>query len=260
MLACTACGRGADAVVLAVPISLHQSGFTDFVVPQFEREFGVRVTVVATNEGFDLARSGQADVFVGHEPEGEQRLIEEGVIGFYRKVMFNRFVLVGPADDPAGVREAGSAGDAFRRIAATGALYLSRDDRSPTFAREQQLWELAGVAPASVIVTKSDMASTLRAASEQNAYTLTVRSIYERMRKDLALAPLFEHDDAMLNTYGLGVRKDGPAGAQRFAEWLSEGGGRPLVERFRIGGRAVFSVWPVTAPSKSPASVPMDMP
>lgn len=260
VLACAACTPRVDEVVLAAPVSLHQSGFTDFVVPEFEREFGVRVRVVATNDGFDLARSGDADVFIGHEPDGEQRLIEEGVVGFYRKVMFNRFLVVGPADDPAGVRGAGSAGEAFRRIAESGALYLSRDDGSPTYAREQQLWRLARVAPSAVIVTASDMASTLRAASERQAYTLTVRSVYERLKQDLALEPLFERDDAMLNTYGLGVRKDGPAEARRFAEWLAEGGGRPLVERFRIDGQAVFSVWPVTAPSKTPAAVPMDEP
>jgi len=260
MLACTGCARGVVEVVLAAPVSLHQSGFTDFVVPAFEREFGVRVRVVATNDAFALARAGDADVFIGHEPGGEQRLIDEGVVGFYRKVMFNRFLLVGPPDDPAGVRGANSAGEAFRRIAASRALYLSRGDGSPTYAREQQLWRLARVAPSAVTVTASDMANTLHAASGRQAYTLTVRSVYERMRKDLALVPLFERDDAMLNTYGLGVRKDGPAEARRFVEWLAEGSGRPLVERFRIDGQAVFSVWPVTAPSTTPAAVPMDVP
>ena len=260
VLMSSSCAQRIDEIVLAAPASLHQSGFTDFVVPTFEKQFGVRVRVVLSNQVSSLSRAGGADVVIGHEPESEQRLIDEGVVGYYRKVMFNRFLIVGPAGDPANVRGAATAADAFRRIAQSCALFLSRADGSPTATRERQLWRLAGGLPHSRVEIRADMANTLRATSEQQGYTLTVQSLYQRMRGELNLLPLFERDDAMLNTYSLSVRRGGPSQARRFAEWLAEGSGRPLVERFRVGGRAVFSLWPVTAPSKTPASVPMDMP
>ena len=252
--------QAVNEMVLAAPTSLQQSGFTDFVVPAFEREFGVRVRVVGSNEVFNLARAGTAHVVIGHEPEMEQRMIDEGIIAFYRKVMFNRFLVVGPSDDPAHVRDARSPRDAFGRIAASGVLFVSRGDGSPTFAREQRLWSRAGILPANYQEVSGDMIDALRAASERQAYTFTVRSVFERLRSELNLTPLFDRDDAMLNTYSLAVRKGGPRAARRFAEWLSEGQGRPLVERFRVGGRRVFSLWPVTAPSKTPAAVPRDVP
>jgi len=250
----------ADEVVLAAPVSLQQSGFTDFVVPAFEREFGVRVKVLASNEVFNLARAGTAHVVIGHDPETEQQLIDEGIVAFYRKMMFNRFLVVGPADDPANVRAAHSARNAFRRIARSGALFVSRGDGSPTFSREQRLWSRVGIVPENYLEVSGDMVDALRAASERQGYAFTVRSVFERLRDELNLAPLFDRDDAMLNTYSLAVRKGGPRAAQRFAEWLAEGQGRPLVERFRVGGRRVFSLWPVTAPSKTPRAVPMDVP
>ncbi|HEX6324850.1 MAG TPA: substrate-binding domain-containing protein [Vicinamibacterales bacterium] len=255
LAAVVACSGRPGDIVLAAPPGLHLSGFTDFVVPAFEAESGVRVTVVPTYAMFDGPEGGVADVVIGHDPEAEQQAINAGLVGYYRKAMFNRFLLVGPEDDPAGVRDAPSVADALSRIARAGAPYISRADGSPTAARQRSLWRLAGV-PAPGIETPDGTAAALRLASSRGAYTLTVRSLYERLSGELTLVPLFERDDALLNTYSVSVRKGSPRAAQAFAEWLAEGDGRPLIERFRAGGKAVFSVWPITAPSATPDAIP----
>jgi len=169
--------------------------------------------------------------------------------------MFNHFVLVGPEDDPANVREAQSLADAFRRIAADGAPFVSRGDGSSTHERERRIWRMANVAPASYEVG-DDMAAALLEASARGGYCLTLPSVFERYRERLKLDRLFDRDEQLLNTYAVFVTPRGKRPAREFAEWLSEADGRTVVDRFRIAGRRPFSVWPVTAPSKTPDALP----
>src|SRR5690606_33848889 len=147
------------------------------LVPAFTQDTGIELHVIATGSGqaFNLARRGDVALLMTHEPVGERALIDEGIITHYRKVMFNHFVIAGPADDPADVRRAASAADAMRRIAESGTPFISRGDESGTHVRERRLWTAAGVAPAAggLLETGQGMGPTLRVASERQAYVLS---------------------------------------------------------------------------------------
>lgn len=176
----------------------------------------------------------------------------------YRKIMWNSFVIAGPAADPAAVSE---AADAMRRIAASHATFLSRGDMSGTHEREELLWTRAGARPARerLVVAGSGMGTTLRAASQAAASTLTDSATFGQLKSSLQLRVLFEGDPELLNTYAV-IHDPGTSrgrAAAAFSVWLSDGGGRREIERFRISGDVVaFTVWP----GDRPRGQPMDRP
>jgi tungstate transport system substrate-binding protein len=186
-------------------------------------------------------------VVISHSPAG--------------KIMFNDFVLVGPEDDKARVRDANNLIDAMRRIANSQERFISRGDQSGTHEREQQLWARAGVTPAAdrVIVAGAAMGSTLRVASESGAYTITDRATFDQLAASLKLKILFEGGALLLNTYAVLFDPDGPRAteAASFAGWLSDGAGRAQIDRYRGKGTAQpFRPWPQghdrTRPSDTP--------
>ena len=130
---------------IATTTSVENSGLLHAVLPAFERIAHTRVEVLPVGSGQALALLKRGDVTAGltHDPAAEASALASGIITRYRKIMFNDFVIVGPPDDPAGIAHATDAVDAMRRIAASGATFISRGDESGTYSREQELWELA---------------------------------------------------------------------------------------------------------------------
>lgn len=252
-LALAGCSRASEPLVLMVPSSLEQSGFLEFLIPQYQGATGRQIQIVAASTRSETPPG--ADVVISYDTEREDKLLEDGSITFYRKFMFDGLFLAGPADDPAGVRQATSIADAFQRIAAHGVPFISRADGSASDAREQRL--RAAAVPAMHVEEGGDMVATLREASARGAYCLAHGAVFERLREQLDLVPLFARDDELLNTYAVMVTTRGGRSAQDFAEWLAEGQGRVIVENFRIGSRRPFSVWPVTAPARTPDAIPM---
>src|SRR5207245_2666818 len=124
-------------------------GLLDQILPMFRAETGIEVKVnaVGTGMALQIARRGDADVLIVHDPESEQRFMDEGHGESRRQIMHNDFVVVGPPDDPAGVRGAKSAAEAFQRIAAQKAVFVSRGDKSGTHLREQAVWKRAEIKP-----------------------------------------------------------------------------------------------------------------
>jgi tungstate transport system substrate-binding protein len=234
----TACG-GTDqaagpsaekSLILATTTSTQDSGLLDELLPAFTADTGWRVKPLAVGSGqaIELGRRGEADVLLVHSPKAELEFVAEGSAGERRLVMHNDFVLVGPTADPAGIRGAPAA-EAMRRIAASGAGFVSRGDDSGTHAREKQLWEQDGIVPSGqwYRATGQGMGATLRVASETAAYTLTDRATYLSQEDDLALAVLSEGDRALLNIYHViemteraGDRVQ-PDGAKAFADWIT---------------------------------------
>ncbi|MCL6644000.1 MAG: substrate-binding domain-containing protein [Dehalococcoidia bacterium] len=209
------CGGGGEAaggpakiggsMILATTTSTQDSGLLDVLVPLFETQTGVQVKVIAVGSGAALAmaRKGDADAVLSHSPAAEQELVERGDLVEGRLVMHNDFVLVGPKDDPAGVRGAGSIEEAMRRIAAAGG-FVSRGDNSGTHATELALWKAAGIDPAGVPrreETGQGMGATLNIADQRRAYTLTDRATYLALRDRLGLAVVFEGAGPLLNIY-----------------------------------------------------------
>jgi tungstate transport system substrate-binding protein len=249
---------------MATTTSVENSGLLAAILPAYERQARVRVDVLPVGSGQALKLIGQGDVAVAltHDPAAEAQALEAGTIAGYRKIMFNDFVIVGPADDPAGIAAAPGAAEAFARIADAGAPFASRGDGSGTFAREQELWSLAErrPRPENLIETGQGMGGTLRIASERGAYTLTDRATFQQFEPDLRLATLHEGGAALLNTYAIYVRA-AAAGAERdaadaLADWLADGGGRDRVAGFTANGRAVFHLWPAGTARTSPTDRP----
>lgn len=217
------------SLILATTTSTQDSGLLDELLPAFTADTGWRVRPLAVGSGqaIELGRRGEADVLLVHSPEAERELVAEGVTGPRRLVMHNDFVLVGPRDDPAGIRDRPAA-EALRAIAAARAGFVSRGDESGTHAREKQLWERSATVPSGqwYRATGQGMGATLRVASETAAYTLTDRATYLSQKENLALEVLSEGDTALLNIYhviemtkraGDRVRPDG---AKAFADWV----------------------------------------
>lgn len=205
-------GRGEAApagrvVILATTTSLQDSGLLDVLVPMFERRTGytVKPIAVGTGQALALGARGEADVVLAHAPEQEKRYVAEGRLTRRRLVMVNDFVIVGPAADPAGIGGERSAVAAFRKIAAAGARFVSRGDRSGTHALELALWREAGVAPGPpwYIESGQGMGATLGIAEDRQAYTLTDRATLLAFGRRVRLQTMVEGDRRLLNLYSV---------------------------------------------------------
>jgi tungstate transport system substrate-binding protein len=247
---------------LATTTSVDNSGLLAELLPPFRQETAIDVQVLAVGSGraLQLLRRGDVDVALTHDPLAEAAFLKEAPSAAYRKVMFNDFVVVGPAEDEAEVRQAASAADAMRRIASARVAFTSRGDESGTHARERELWQTAGVKPRAdhLLETGQGMAATLRVASERRAYTLTDRATFVQLAKNLSLEPLFEHDPDLMNTYAV-IAPDGgarSADVMQFISWLSDGAGRDRIAAFTVAGTRPFLVWPLGRPRATPDALP----
>jgi len=264
LAACRAPDRP-PAVVLATTTSVANSGLLETLLPAFEQETLVQVRVHMVGSGLALRflEQGQADVAISHAPPTEATFLAANPAWSYRKIMYNDFLVAGPAADPARVGASESIAEAMRRVAASGARFVSRGDESGTHARERELWALAGAAPSPdrVFVTAQGMSATLRVAGELGAYTLTDRATFTAVGETFGLVPLREGDAELLNTYAVLVDPGGPnpaarGPARRFADWLVDGAGRAKIADFRINGRPAFLVWPEDRPRDTPLALP----
>lgn len=201
---CVPC-KGKKELILATTTSTVDTGLLDVLIPMFERESGCKVTIEAVGTGAALAMGarGEADALLTHSPDLERRYVEEGFFTNYRLVMYNDFVIVGPPEDPAGIRGLESATDAFKRIACMEAPFVSRGDYSGTHLKEISLWERLGMVPSGDWYRQANagMAETLEMASNQGAYTLSDRGTYLSQRQNLDLEILVEGDVRLLNIY-----------------------------------------------------------
>ncbi len=192
-------------VILATTTSTMDSGLLDVLIPMFERKTGYRVKPIAvgTGQALALAERGEADAVLAHAPAAEKALVEAGHVEHWTLVMHNDFSLVGPPNDPAGLKAARSTADAMRRIAEAKAVFISRGDDSGTHKKEQSLWKAAGVSPQGAWYQEAGqgMGQTLSIASEKGAYTLTDRGTYLALAKTLRLDVLYEGDRSLLNVY-----------------------------------------------------------
>jgi tungstate transport system substrate-binding protein len=196
-----------ETITLATTTSTRDTGLLNALLPLFRERTGIEVKPVAvgTGQALELARRGDADVLLVHDPAGEEKFMAEGHGALRRVVMRNDFVLVGPNDDPAGVKGAGSISEAFARVAGQQATFVSRGDESGTHAKEKAVWRAAGIEPAGdwYVRAGDGMAAVLRMADQKGAYTLTDRGTFLAQRKRLDLAVLCEGDSLLANPYSV---------------------------------------------------------
>jgi tungstate transport system substrate-binding protein len=239
---CTWRSPPGQTVTLATTTSVQDSGLLDVLLPLFRERTGVEVKAVAvgTGQALELGRRGDADVLLVHDPDAERRFMDAGHGALRREVMHNDFALVGPPDDPAGVKGQKSIAEAFARVAAREAPFVSRGDESGTHQKEKAIWRRAQVEPHGgwYVRAGAGMAQALRMADEKRAYTLTDRGTFLAQRKGLDLAVLSEGDALLVNTYSVilvnpekhpHVRRDA---AGRFAEFLLSPEGRQTIADF----------------------------
>lgn len=191
--------------VLATTTSTQDSGLLDVLVPMFEEKYGymVKTIAVGTGKALEMGETGEADVLLVHAPDSEKPLVESGVAINYQLVMHNDFVVVGPSDDPAGIKGSATAAEAYKKVADSEALFVSRGDDSGTHKKELGIWKTAGIEPSGQWYqeTGQGMGSTLTVASEKNGYSLTDRATYLALKDELALEILVEGEENLLNIY-----------------------------------------------------------
>jgi tungstate transport system substrate-binding protein len=249
-LAAVSPASAGEFIVVASTTSTEQSGLFGHILPMFREATGIEVRVVAqgTGQALETGRRGDADVVFVHAPALEEAFVADGYGVERLDVMVNDFVLVGPADDPAGIGEASSAADALAAIAEAEAPFASRGDDSGTHVAEMSTWEAAGVAPQGAWYreTGSGMGPTLNIASQMDAYALTDRGTWLSFENRGALEILFEGDHALLNTYGailVSPERHGHVRAeagQAFIDWLVSPEGQEAIASFEIGGEQLF--------------------
>jgi tungstate transport system substrate-binding protein len=241
----TAAFAASKTVILATTTSTQDSGLLDELVPQFEKENGFQVKTISVGSGqaMKMGEKGEADVLLVHSPDAEKKFMADGFGSSRRLVMHNDFVIVGPASDPARIKGA-SAAEALKRIAGSGAIFVSRGDNSGTHAKEKGLWKVAAVNPEGqkwYQQTGLGMGQSLNVAAEKKGYTITDRATYLSLKKGLGLVILLEGDSKLLNIYHVielntaKWPKVNAAGGKAFADFMVAKKSQELIGRFGVG-------------------------
>jgi tungstate transport system substrate-binding protein len=241
-------------IVVASTTSTEQSGLFGHLLPRFTQASGIAVKVVAlgTGQALDMGRRGDADVVFVHDQAAEEKFLTEGFGLPRRAVMYNDFVLVGPAADPAQVRGKDIVAG-LKKLAGSGAVFVSRGDKSGTHAAELRYWKRSGLdiaggatKPTGYRECGCGMGPALNMASSTGAYVLTDRGTWLAFRNRGDLAVLVEGDSALFNQYGVMVVNPARhpqvklAQAQAFVDWLVSPAGQKVIAEYRIGGEQLF--------------------
>lgn len=249
----TQSGAEEKSIVLQSTTSTANSGLLDYLLPMFKQKTGITVHVVAvgTGQAIKSAMNGDGDVILVHARQAEDQLIADG-FGVKRfDVMYNDFIIVGPEQDPAAVRGMKDAANAMKKIAVSGALFISRGDDSGTHKAELALWAKTGINPGKTEgqwyrESGSGMGATINIAAETNAYTLTDRGTWVSFKNKGKLAILVEGDALLYNPYGIilvNPEKHPHVKAQegqKFIDWMIGAKGQKAISEFKINGEALF--------------------
>jgi tungstate transport system substrate-binding protein len=240
-------------IILQSTTSTQNSGLFDHILPKFKQKTGIDVRVVAVGTGQALknAQNGDGDVVLVHSKPDEEKFVAEGWGVKRRDVMYNDFVIVGPAADPAKIAGLKSASEALKKIAEAEALFASRADESGTHKTELTLWQEAGADPKPssgkwYLETGSGMGATLNTAVGKQAYALTDRGTWLSFANKSDFKVLVEGDPKLFNQYGVILvnpdkhKKVKAKEGQAFIDWLTGKDGQAAIASFRIGGEQLF--------------------
>ena len=241
---------GQERLRMSTTTSTENSGLLRVLLPPFEKECGCAVDVIAvgTGKALKLGEAGDVDLVFVHARTLEDRFVADGFGIDRRDVMYNDFVLLGPASDPAGVAGAGSAPEAFRRIAAAKARFVSRGDESGTHQKEKEIWRSAGVVPEGGWYREAGqgMGEVIQMATEKGGYTLSDRGTYIAYREKTDLVILHQGDPGLRNQYGVIAVNPArhPAAkyslARKFIAFVTGEPGQRIIAEYRIGGEPLF--------------------
>jgi tungstate transport system substrate-binding protein len=240
-------------ITVASTTSTENSGLFGDLLPQFLEKTGIEVRVVAvgTGQAIELARNGDADVLFVHHKPSEEQFVADGFGVERHEVMYNDYVIVGPASDPAGIKGSKDAVDAMAKIAEAEAPFASRGDDSGTHKAELALWQEAGVDVADASgawyrETGSGMGPTLNTAAGMDAYALSDRGTWLSFENPQNLEIVVEGDPRLFNPYGIilvNPEKHPHVKAdlgQTFVDWVLSDAGQQAIADFKINGQQAF--------------------
>jgi tungstate transport system substrate-binding protein len=240
-------------ILIQSTTSTQNSGLYDHLLPKFTEQTGIEVRVVAvgTGQAIKNAQNCDGDVLLVHAKPAEERFVAEGYGTERRDVMYNDFVIVGPAADPARIEGTGEVGDALAEIAEAGAPFASRGDDSGTHKKEMALWAGAGVDPTEASgswyrETGSGMGATLNVATGMDAYTMTDRATWIAFANKGDFEILVEGDPDLFNQYGvIPVNPEtcpsvNHGRAMEFVDWITSDAGQAAIAEYRLEGQQLF--------------------
>jgi tungstate transport system substrate-binding protein len=239
-----------EFITVASTTSTEQSGLFDHILPMFQDRTGIEVRVVAqgTGQALETGRRGDADVVFVHAKPAEEKFVAEGYGVTRVEVMYNDFVIVGPGDDPAGIKGSSDAVAALEKIAETESTFTSRGDDSGTHKAELALWAQAGIEPSGDWYREvgSGMGPTLNTAAQMPAYTLSDRGTWISFENRGPLEIVVEGDDRLFNQYGVilvnpdkHVHVKAEEG-QAFIDWLVSEEGQQAIADYKLNGQQLF--------------------
>ena len=249
-------GAQEKVLLMATTTSTEDTGLLNVIAPEFKKATGIdlRWTATGTGKALKLGESCDVDVLMVHAPDAEKKFVADG-FGINRKeIMYNDFVIIGPAADPAGVKGK-SVKDALQSIQAKKANFVSRGDKSGTHMMELDLWKVSGAAvpekEAWYAQAGQGMMATITIAAEKNGYTLADRGTYIKYENNMKGTPplkiLVEGDQTLLNQYS--VIAVNPAKCQKaqvelatkFSNWIAGPEGQKLIKEFKVMGKPLFT-------------------
>lgn len=239
-----------QTIVLASTTSVQDSGLLTRILPEFTAETGIEVRVLAQGTGQALATAahGDADLVLVHDPDAEIAFMAAGHGISRTEIAWNDFIIIGPEADPAHVAGRADAADAMKAIAASGAPFVSRGDKSGTDAEEKRLWRAAGVTPSGAWYRDigGGMGAALNAASAMGAYSLADRGTWLSYGNKTGMKIVLEGDRRLLNLYDVILlnpqthpqAKQAPA--HRLVDWLASPEGQTAIASYTKGGQKLF--------------------
>ena len=253
MLGGTAAQAAERFIIVASTTSTEQSGLFDFLLPAFTKASGIEVRVVAqgTGQALQTGQRGDADVVFVHDREAELKFAAAGYGTLRREVMYNDFVVIGPASDPAKIAGGKDSVAAFKAIAAAAQPFVSRGDNSGTHAAELRFWATVGVDVKAASggwyrETGSGMGPSLNTAAAMNAYLLADRGTWLNFKNRGELKILVEGDRQLFNQYGVMLVNPArhphvkAADGRAFIDWLTSQAGQQTIAAYKIGGESLF--------------------
>lgn len=251
-----------NIIRLATTTSTENSGLLRYLLPRFTETTGYKVHVIAvgTGKALRMGQDGDVDIVLVHAPAAETKFVANGYGEKRYPVMYNDFVIIGPANDPAAINKATSAADALNQIANQTAIFVSRGDDSGTHKKEKSLWKIAKRTPTKNFYREAGqgMGKVIQIASELGAYTLTDRGTWFAYQNKTSLKLLFQGDPILYNPYGIiavnpkRYPDSNYAGAQALIDWLTSKTGQVLIANFKVAGFQLF-----TPSAKAPRAIAM---
>ena len=249
-MVCAISAAHAQTIVMASTTSTEQSGLFAHLLPAFKSASGIDIKVVAlgTGQALDMGRRGDADVLFVHDQAAEEKIVADGFAVKRYPVMYNDFVLIGPAGDPARVRGKDIV-DALKKLSVANASFISRGDKSGTHAAELRYWVQAGLADRRGPGYREcgcGMGPALNMAASSGAYVLADRGTWLSFRNRADLGVLVEGDGRLFNQYGVMVVNPvrhahvRATDAQKFVDWVISAPGQAVIASYKIGGEQLF--------------------